>query len=171
MAAVDSFDTKKSFFFFSRSAVEGEGQRYHALCERKHYRRWPQAALSPFQKNREGPESQRGVSAEITVFNIRTEMWENGLQLWFAVFCRIRLLRLLTFYVTIHFQPIYTLWIYGWCKHYASEPCFCMEIYFSHTGEKRSHKIITLTHVDTHWIIWIIRFNFFHVILHPLAHV
>lgn len=31
MAAVDSFDTKKVFFFFSRSAVEGEGQRYHAL--------------------------------------------------------------------------------------------------------------------------------------------
>lgn len=32
MAAVDSFDTKK-FFFFSRSAVEGEGQCYHALRE------------------------------------------------------------------------------------------------------------------------------------------
>lgn len=32
MAAVDSFDTKK-FFFFSRSSVEGEGPRYHALRE------------------------------------------------------------------------------------------------------------------------------------------
>lgn len=33
MAAVDSFDTKKFFFSFTRSAVEGEGPRNHALRE------------------------------------------------------------------------------------------------------------------------------------------
>lgn len=61
MAAVDSFDTKKVFFFFSRSAVEGEGQRYHALCK--------SAAAAVHRgrcrssTNSDRSESQRGVYA------------------------------------------------------------------------------------------------------------
>lgn len=64
MAAVDSFDTKK-FFFFSRSAVEGEGQRYHALCKdtTAAVRRW---RYRP-SKNTEWPESQRGINSELIV--------------------------------------------------------------------------------------------------------